>query len=266
MNSQFLTTFALMKAGNKMKVIMQRSDFVLFNLILLLFAFMGIHGCTGISDTANAEQIVVGSVLKANGDTIELKRGDILVRPNLNLLPGSSFVANGKNFGHAALVVKGYKHTNVDTLLAGAVIVESIAKDVPAAFQVREINAMVSSRMEAFDNHNFGNSYVSNRYRLRLQLSKTQVDSIVDFALSQKGKLSSWNASKYFPVAPEQQTVAGSLMKNETWYCSLLVWQSFLNVTGIDLDPNGGYMVYPNDLINSPYFDQLPEGEGRIRF
>ncbi|MCO5266571.1 MAG: hypothetical protein M9948_11935 [Lentimicrobium sp.] len=150
MNSQFLTTFALMKAGNKIKVIMQRSEFVLFNLVLLLFAFMGIHGCTGISDTANAEQIVVGSVLKANSDTIELKRGDILVRPNLNLLPGSSFVANGKNFGHAALVVKGINIQMLIACLPVQSLWSQLPKDVPAAFQVREINTMVSSRMEAF--------------------------------------------------------------------------------------------------------------------
>ncbi|MFH1120950.1 MAG: hypothetical protein V1775_14125 [Bacteroidota bacterium] len=199
-------------------------------------------------------------------DTLELKKGDIIVRPNMNLLPGTAFVANGKNFGHAALVVKGYKHTNPDSLLAGTIIVESIAKDVPAAFQVREIKAMVTNRILSFDNHNFDKRYKSHRYRLRLPLSEGQIDSIVDFALGQKGRLSSWNASKYFPLENNENLSTGNLLKNETWYCSLLVWQSYLNVTGIDLDPNGGYMVYPNDLISSRLFDSLPDGQGRIRF
>ena len=200
------------------------------------------------------------------GDTLELRSGDILVRPNMNLLPGSAFAPHGKNFGHAALVVKGYKHTNPDSLLAGTVIIESIAKDVPAAFQVREINAMASNRILSFDNHNFDSRYQSHRYRLRLSLSSAQIDRIIEFALSQKGKLSSWNASKYFAPAQNQDARSGLLIENETWYCSLLVWQAVYTITGMDLDPNGGYMVYPNDLIRSEYFDSLPGGEGRVRF
>lgn len=231
-------------------------------LIFILF----LSGCTNnqIPDNNNIQSVIALKIRA--GDTIELKKGDILVRPNLNLLPGSAFVANGKNYGHAALVVKGYKHTNPDSLLAGTIIVESIAKDVPEAFQVREIRAMVTNRILSFDNHNFDRRYESNRYRLRLPLREGQIDSIVDFAISQKGKLSSWNASKYFPEGHIQNASGGKLLKNETWYCSLLVWQSYFHVTGIDLDPNRGYMVYPNDLISSRLFDELPAGQGRIRF
>lgn len=223
-------------------------------------------GCTGkpVQESLPTKKIITGVVHP--GDTIELKRGDILVRPNINLLPGTAFVANGKNYGHASLVVKGYKHTNPDSLLAGTVIIESIAKDVPAAFQVREVPALVTHPVLSFDNHNFDRRYQSNRYRLRLPLSEGQIDSIVSFALSQKGKLSSWNASKYFHSGDNENASAGNLLKNETWYCSLLVWQACYNITGLDLDPNKGYMVYPNDLISSGYFDSLPGGEGRVRF
>lgn len=238
---------------------------IIRNVLLVNFMAICFVECGDSTKSENAVNPPLLSMKQMN-DTLELKRGDILVRPNMNLLPGSAFVVNGKNFGHAALVVKGYKHHNIDSLLAGTLIVESIAKDVPAAFQVRECMALTTNCNESFNNHNFDQTYKAQRFRLRLPLKESQVDSIVDFALRQKGKLSSWNASKYFMTEQTQSPTIGGSIENETWYCSLLVWQSFFNVTGLDLDPNGGYMVYPNDLISSTYFDQLPSGQGRVCF
>lgn len=234
-------------------------------LILFALSFL-IYGCNDAPQPVSKKINLASTLIFKTGDTLELKKGDILVRPNLNILPGTSLVDGGKNYGHAAIVVKGFKHWHPDSLLAGTIIIESIAKDVPAEFQVREIKALVSNRMESFDNHNFDNRYQGHRYRLRLPLSEKETDSIVAFARSQKGKLSSWNASKYFPANADNNNPSLKLLKNETWYCSLLVWQSVYNVSGIDLDHSGGYMAYPNDLINSPYFDSLPDGEGRLRF
>jgi hypothetical protein len=196
----------------------------------------------------------------------ELLRGDILVRPNLNLLPGTSSVSDGRNFGHAALVIKGFKHSNPDSLLAGAVIVESIAKDVSKEFQVREIHALAHHKLDAFNNVNFDASKTGNRYRLRLQLTEEQIDAIVAFAMQQKGDFSSWNASKRLPPSSRVNEISTEWADNSHWYCSLLVWQSVLAVTGTDLDPNKGYMVYPNDLIHSPYFFNKGTHVGRARF
>lgn len=236
--------------------------------IMLIFIALTlfIYGCNEAPIPEGEKTNLLSTLIFEPGDTLELKKGDILVRPNLNILPGTSTVDGGKNYGHAAIVVKGYKHWHPDSLLAGTIIIESIAKDVPAEFQVREIKALVSNRMESFDNHNFGSRYQGHRYRLRLPLSDEETDSIIAFARSQKGKLSSWNASKYFPAKAENKNATSALLKNETWYCSLLVWQSVFNVTGQDLDHSGGYMAYPNDLINSRHFDSLPDGEGRLRF
>jgi hypothetical protein len=234
-------------------------------LILFVLSFY-ILGCSEapIPESENINQ--ASTLIFKPGDTIELKKGDILVRPNLNILPGTSPVNGGKNYGHAAIVVKGFRHWHPDSLLARTIIIESIAKDVPAGFQVREIKALVSNRMESFDNHNFDNRYKGHRYRLRLPLSESAIDSIIHFAQDQKGKLSSWNASKFIPKDPKLNNAPSNLMENETWYCSLLVWQSVFNVTGLDIDHSGGYMAYPNDLINSSYFDSLPDGKGRLRF
>lgn len=241
-------------------------NFLRNKAVILAALFSLTISCRDKPVTQNAENVKIESLVYRYSDTLELKKGDILVRPNLNIIPGTSFIDGGKNYGHAALVVKGYRHWNTDSLLAGTIIIESIAKDVPAEFQVREINALVSDKFESFDNHNFDSRYKGNRYRLRLSLGEKETDSIIAFARRQKGKLSSWNASKYLTENNTDNTITGGLEQNQTWYCSLLVWQSIYNITGIDLDHNGGYMVYPNDLINSRYFNELPNGEGRIRF
>lgn len=198
----------------------------------------------------------------------DLRRGDIIVKPNLNIFPGTSFINNGVGFGHAALVVSDYSHENMDSLLAGVVIIESIAKDVPVEFQVREIRGLVKNKSAAFNNTNFNSRYQGNRYRLRLALTENQIDSIIAFAKAQKMDYSAWNSTKSF--RNDSTFSATSQRKNwadnNSWYCSLLVWQSVYYVTHIDLDPNHGYMVYPNDLINSTFFDNTRENQGRTKF
>lgn len=194
----------------------------------------------------------------------ELRRGDILVKPNLNIFPGTSFLGGGTSFGHAALVVRGYSHPDPDSLLAHAITVESIAKDVPQEYQVREIAALTHHKFDAFNNTNFDKTNTGRRYRLRLNLTEQQIDSIVEFALRQKGDFSSWNAMKSLPDAHGKNT--NDWADNNCWYCSLLVWQSVLKVTGLNLDPNGGYTVFPNDLINSPLFNNDGTHIGRARF
>ncbi len=194
----------------------------------------------------------------------EFRRGDIIVKPNLNILPGTLFVPGGAGFGHAALVVKGFSHRDTDSLLANTIIVESIAKDVPREFQIREILALKRHRFDAFNNTNFDGSVKGRRYRLRLNLNESQIDSIVNFALQQKGDASSWNSMKAMPQNNAQNNTYRA--DNNSWYCSLLVWQSVLAIAGLDLDPNGGYMVFPNDLICSPYFFNTKNHIGRVRF
>ncbi|MEI7981547.1 MAG: hypothetical protein WCI71_07820 [Bacteroidota bacterium] len=202
----------------------------------------------------------------------ELRRGDIIVKPNLNILPGTSRIPNGYLFGHAALVIKGAQNENPDSLLAQVRIVESIGRDVPRAFQVREIAGYVVNSWPALNNTNFGPAFRERRYRLRLNLRESQIDSIVQFALKQKNDYSTWPATKSFPGNPATDSLVRLGYKenwadNSQWYCSLLIWQSFLFVTGIDLDPNGGYRVYPNDLIKSPFFNNTPDGQQhRVRF
>jgi hypothetical protein len=182
-------------------------------------------------------------------------------------LPGTANVPNGFNFGHAALVTQGYSHPNTDTLLMNIAIIESIAADVPQAFQVREGQGLNYHWNKAFRCTNFSNMFSGNRYLLRPQISEEEIDSIIAFARQQKGDWSSWHATKGSSHSfDEPDTTKTNWADNHHWYCSLLVWQAFKYVTGIDLDVNSGYQVYPNDLIANPYFDNTSEIISRYRF
>jgi hypothetical protein len=228
---------------------------VLIFLIACLFMLIGCNNTKVKAPLPDTKPISENQKWCEEGIT-DLKPGDILVKPNINMLPGSSNKSNGWTFGHAALVVKGYQHKNIDTLLANSVIIESIARDVPQPYQVREIAAYVEKGDLSHSCTSFGPKIKGNRYRLRLKLSDSQIDSIIAFAREQKNDESCWNAMKSFP---DDVPPAGSTRKNwadnSQWYCSLLVWQSYYFVTGIDLDANGGYEVYPDDLVASKYFD-----------
>ena len=200
-----------------------------------------------------------------------LRKGDIIVKPNLNILPGTAYMPGGWGYGHAAIVTRGGSNPHPDSLLTQSFIFESHARDVTKYHQLREIKGYVLHPDPAFNNDTFGPRYTGNRYRLRLNIPESQIDSIIDFVRSQKGSYSSWNAMKRFPGMPEIERLVeegkrDNWADNSHWYCSLLVWQAVLYVTGIDLDANGGYFVYPSDLIESDHFNNTMEFQGRARF
>lgn len=228
------------------------------NLTFFILFFQGMYSC---QDSITTQQVYTTNQLSYTNGINELRPGDILVRPNLNFLPGTSIIPNGSGFGHAAIVTSYYQHENIDSLLANVTIIESIAKDVPVAYQIREVKALSHNKVLALNNINFDHRFEGHRYRLRLNSSPHQIDSIISFARQQKGDQSSWNSAKRFPGHPFTDSLVNAGKRshwsdNNTWYCSLLVWQAVLRHTGIDIDPNGGYMVYPNDLIASPVFDK----------
>jgi hypothetical protein len=238
--------------------------------LVLLFLLFALFGCTPSSEkqgSVAAPKIFSDTAWCAYGID-ELLPGDILVKPNVNMLPGTAEMPIGWSFGHAALVVKGYKHRNIDTLLANTVLVESMARDVDQAYQVRETKGYVENENLALNCTSFSSKYAGNRFRLRLNLPQAQIDSIVSFALAQKGDISCWNSIKSFPENVDSVGLhRRNWADNSHWYCSLLVWQSVYYVTGFDLDANGGYQVYPNDLIRSQFFNTNTSSfSGRARF
>ncbi len=201
----------------------------------------------------------------------ELRRGDIIVKANSNFFPATSFVENGWKAGHAAIVIQGFECENTDSLLANTVIFESHSRPLPRNHQLREVKAIDINKNPFLHNDSFTDKYKGSRYRLRLELSTNQIDSIISFITNQKGSFSSWNAIKRYPNSMEIREHVDSAYRenwadNTHWYCSLLIWQAVLYATGIDLDANAGYFVYPNDLIMSSFFDNKDNHKGRARF
>lgn len=232
-----------------------------------LFLYFAIFLCFGCTKSNTQSPVNTNNNAFALQGINEFKRGDILVKPNTNVLPGTSQIVNGLGFGHAAIITKGYKHHNIDTLLANVTIIQSRSNNVPKEFQVNETICHFEHEDPIIANIKFGEKYKGNRYRLRLNISEAEIDSIIQFARLQKGDLSCYNASKAFPVEKFiADTTRNSWADNSQWYCSLLAWQSFYYVLGIDLDENGGYYVYPNDLISSSVFDLTNNKDGRARF
>jgi len=188
----------------------------------------------------------------------ELQSCDILVKPNYNWLYGTSFVEGGNGFGHAMLIVKGAEGDSALDVLQKVTVFESIARRLPDKYQLRESRGFCDSDNPQLANTTFGEQNSGFRYRLRLPLTRQQKDSVIHFILNQDEGISSWRSQKEFTKGGDKKI----------WYCSLLVWEAFYQVLGIDLDSNGGLMVYPNDLICSPYFDNHPgeKEERRVRF
>ncbi len=198
----------------------------------------------------------------------ELLPCDILVKPNHNWLYGTSLVEGGSGFGHAVMVVEGSTGKNTLEVLQKAKIFESQAHKLPNQFQLRLAPGFLDGDDYRWANTNFGNQIAGYRYRLRLNLSHNQRDSIIQYILAQDEDISSWRSQKLFRKKGLSDTdFLRTANQKKTWYCSLLVWEAFYSVLGIDLDSNGGLMVYPNDLINSSYFEKKFNGhKKRVRF
>jgi len=195
-----------------------------------------------------------------NHTEFTLKPGDILVRPNLNWLPGSSKVASGRNFGHVAIVVKGAEGITMDETLQKALVVEAVIFDqltrtfiFDSKKQVRKVPASIS----------FGKRFNGIRYRLRINLTKQQQNSFSMFLEPQVG-ISAYNLFSLKKKPGIQNSGVREIQKTkENWNCATLAWFSVLLIANIDIDNNKGFLVYPNDLIRSSYFKTT---EGLIRF
>ncbi|NQV02997.1 MAG: hypothetical protein HQ542_10145 [Bacteroidia bacterium] len=234
-----------------------------------LLMFLGfcslLISCRECSHEEEREWLASSSVVEACAvDTADLPcgiddlfTGDIIVRANNNWLPGSAFVPGGYTFGHAAIVIRGAHHPNTDSLLARVLILESNSRDVVHEDQVRIVPGYYVDPDPDLSNRSFGHQYTGIRYRLRIPLSNSEQDSLAAWLLRQDPCGSSWRVLKN----DHSDTSKGD------WYCTLLIRAVFQHVKGIDLDANQGWVVYPNDLIASPWFDNK-EGERarRTRF
>ena len=228
------------------------------NLLILLILLSGIHqwGCMGQApEPSPVADFPDYPYLKIT----DLRPGDILVKPNHNWIPGTSPVPGGTKFGHAAIVLSESNDTVPEKLLSGTILFESHARDVPPGFQLRKVPGYLQGTDFRYANLSFSQCYAPYRYRLRANLTDKQIAAILKYITDRDNDESSWRALKKNnqPGVPDKKY----------WYCSLLIWQAFKDVLKMDLDGNGGVFVFPNDLINSHFFDNKPgQSENRVRF
>lgn len=247
-------------------------SFRFFIVLLFILAGFAVTSCTtGISKTeVFDENNQVIEEFQLPRDTFikltELEAGDILIKPNMNWFPGTAMVNGGKGFGHVVLVIEGGKDTNTIKLLEKVKVFESQAREVPPEYEVRLVNGYVEGSDFRLANTTFGLQNKGFRYRLRYPMTPSQRDSVLRFVLSQDADKSCWRAQKELPqIRNDGQPPV--FQDKKIWYCSLLIWQAFYEVLGVDLDLNGGIMVYPNDLIASPYFENNSDNpQKRVRF
>jgi hypothetical protein len=194
----------------------------------------------------------------------DLKRCDLIVKSNDNWRPGTTYVEGGSTWGHVMIVLEDYTGKTTDEVLRNTLVFESNSLPIPKEFQLRKIHAYTPGKDLNMSSFSFGLKFQGNRFRLRMALTDVQKDSIIAFILRQDDRTSSWRSVKRYCHKQKEQFIDTNVYEKKTWYCSLLVWQTFQNVLGIDLDANQGLIVFPNDIINSPYFDQ--DKKNRVRF
>jgi hypothetical protein len=198
--------------------------------------------------------------LLSENDSITLNVGDLLVRPNWAWLPGACSVENGRKYGHVAIVTQGASGKTIDEALGKATVIEALFFDqatrkfqIHKKDQIREGKASVS----------FGKRFKGIRYRLRMNLNEVQKGKMITFLRNQLDGGYNIFSLKRSPDSEDEKAMMLQNLKNESWHCATLVWDAYYLITGVDIDANEGYLVYPSDLIASKYFD-LPGG--RVRF
>jgi hypothetical protein len=219
-----------------------------------LFLFEGKNKKAAIPD---------GEVLKSAKfeEIFTLETGDLIVRPNINYLPGTCSVDSGRNFGHVAVIVQGSEGKTLEEALKKAWVIESFIFDQASrkfvfnsGKQVRKVSAIIP----------FGHRFAGIRYRLRTTLSQEQKEKMLEFLYLQIAKHGySLFSSKGENLLSDSLNNSYASFGGKDWNCATLGWFAYKYAAGIDIDSNGGIIVYPNDCICSKFFD-IPDG--RIRF
>jgi hypothetical protein len=219
--------------------------------------------------------------------------GDILIRPNVVLwgIFGSATVppdAVGSGWGHAAGISRSSKPgADINGSLEEAQVIEAWGPELPREHQIRETKACVPGKFEISrkkfpvpNDYYWCKKRKGSRFRLRMHLTPEQCEAIVAFWRQQLSEQDGYSAfvQKHFRCSPKTQISGCNRARipscatedwanSDRWYCSLLIWQAYHFVLGVDIDANGGAYVFPNDIIRSSCFDNTTtDQERRVRF
>ena len=164
--------------------------------------------------------------------------GDILIRVNSNELPGTteSQIPSSNYWGHTSVITTGAESDNAEYLMKKAYNMEALGYEKPA------------TQLWCRPVYDYWHKVpLQERYCLKPRLSKEQQQKIVDFVKKQ-------DKDTYGISRKRFKTSKPNWADSDEWYCSLLAWQTYLYIANIDIDSNGGTLVFPNDILNSAYF------------
>ncbi len=172
------------------------------------------------------------SVSSIDRKSIVAQQGDIIARPNSNILFGSEKRFWGGLSGHVAIVVKGGAFYNDDEHLGNVEVIEArLFNRNPFTVQNRIVRNMASQH--------FGKQYMGRRYLLRTNMTKRQFDQAYQFYLKEK--------NTHYNILSKKE--------DSTYNCATFTRKLMLVILNVDLDGNKGKIVFPNDIINHSLFD-----------
>ncbi|MBK7097314.1 MAG: hypothetical protein IPH58_01755 [Sphingobacteriales bacterium] len=155
------------------------------------------------------------------------------------------------------IVVKGVKAKNLEEAIERSEIVESFFFDQKTRSFIFGQKDKVQQRPASIS---FNKKFKGIRYLLRYPLTGGQADSLVLFLNDAKG--GDYNLIS-FKTVNKLKFFNGNVGNQLSWNCVSLVWAAYKTVVNIDLDANGGYFLFPNDVLCSVVFD--PPGR-RVNF
>jgi hypothetical protein len=163
---------------------------------------------------------------------IVVKQGDIIVRPNSNILFGSEKRFWGGLSGHVAIVVKDGAFYNDDENLGNVEVIEArLFNRNPFSFENRIVRNKAT--------RHYGKQYMGRRYLLRVNMTKKQFDQAYQFYLKEK--------HTHYNILSKKE--------DSTYNCATFTRKLMLVTLNVDLDSNDGKIVFPNDIINHSLFD-----------
>ena len=149
--------------------------------------------------------------------------------------------------GHVAGIASNLNasYTTIGAALSNLYVVEAIPSAsgnwLPLIDGVVEHHANDTST-----NGEWNCSYVNNRQvfypNSTLTLTTANRNAIAAYMENQIGKTYLYPIDKY---------------STTYYYCSKLVWQAYYNVKGVDIDYDGGYTVYPFDILADSHFYRI---------
>jgi len=164
---------------------------------------------------------------------LKVETGDLFFRSNSYFLAQSRYFYKSGIPGHLAIVLDSGEFLSIDPNLGNCKVIEARLFDHSQKKWV--CNVGITQAAE-----NFGPCR-GRRFLLKTHLSENQKQQLIQFVMAQQGKPFNLLAAKN---------------DSNRFNCATFVNQAFIKSIGYDLDSDGGWIVFPNDILKNPLFDK----------